>query len=61
MTKPGNPRAELESAPEAELEAPSSEEALEPDLPADAELREPDPATALTVPPDARTGTDAAP
>ncbi len=47
----GEPRAELESAPEAELEAPSSEEALEPDLPADAELREPDPATALTVPP----------
>ena len=47
----GEPRAELESAPEMELEAPPSEEALEPDLPADAELREPDPATALTVPP----------
>jgi protein-tyrosine kinase len=48
----GEPVAELESATESELEAPSSEEALEPDLPAaEAELRDPDPATALTVPP----------
>jgi protein-tyrosine kinase len=45
------PRAELESAPETELEPPSAE-APELDLPAaDADLREPDPATALTVPP----------
>jgi protein-tyrosine kinase len=48
----GVPGAELEPEPENELEAPPSEEAPEPDLPtADAELREPDPATALTVPP----------
>jgi len=50
--KHSEPRAELESAPEAELEAPPSEAALEPYLPAaEAELRDPDPATALTVPP----------
>ena len=47
----GEPLAEFESAPTAELNSPAAEEALD-DLPAaDAELREPDPVTALTVPP----------
>jgi len=53
----GEPLAELEAPPEADLEAPAADAALEPDLPvADAELREPDPATALTVPPTPESG-----
>jgi protein-tyrosine kinase len=47
------PHGELETEPETELEAPAgSEEATDAELrAADADLRDPDPATALTVPP----------
>ena len=54
--EPGEPLAELESGPAAELESPPAEEAVDDLAAADAELREPDPATALTVPPSPEPG-----